>query len=1802
MSSKKFKNITDSKQAAPTIFKSIYCIIYFFRALLNDSDMLVYKLKGSLQLTLRRRNMTKQKLQDASPSLLIAILLFVICNLPGYSYAGAPFVETALIEKDENLVPYIEYLIDPNGALSLEEIFSAEHHKSFLPLSEGIPLQTSGVTWLRFTLAPTKAPSEAPVILELGEHIPAGALVYTPKNNEPTTNGPSIWHLRRAASDGLFKIPAPNANGPASVYARIPGTPDLWFAPRLYTNKYAEDAKSNIAHFLAICVLGLSITLCLLRAFRDGGEWRLWTAVLAGLILAQPLLRIPALPLGFSYYTTAILYLLVPALGLILIPHIARHLWNTPATDKKLDRFLTFFSIVGGLLPLATLVPGLSWTGKLLPLWPVSAIFGCIAAIFAVKSKLPGSGRYLLSMLLLSAAGLSTLLAQTTTGPNSIFLDAPLWGGSAAALLLGILPLRNNAYRGEEVEQFSNDSDDPVFLLSDVLDAGRMPLGNTLPQSDCAATDASLLINTSTAQTEKASVSPLADSAVPANNVKNMITGQPHESAVIQDLPGQPAGLKHISNQTDLSFSGLTLICNVGEPRPMPMPVTREKENAPEQGKDAVAGLNELPPQSDKDLPEATLDNPPTTAPHSQELSASLVETDSSGNGRYVHVGSIPGTAAVKEQIDKPVKTHASLTTEPEQAPSPTEKDMVAQSAFSSDRVGLTSEEIPDAATEAHQAASFELPTNEMEEARLEPETAQPTQHQPNKSAFPSLLNSAKAPEIQMEQPVRSTSLDSKPDSNEPADDSSTDTPIDLPEPNSSQPPRTLVSPKAPEFEKTALLPEASDMQGNGPSQREEIANIKPTSQVPAPKYEQTVDTTTAHGASLAPGDSAGPQPEKNEQPDTLSAKDLVELLQTAPEAEAEEGIPDKKTLWPNAAEKRVLLDEPLVLKIATPQNEAASDNQEPTAEAIKSETEASAIQMPVEPTRKNTPGSAATASDTISEKADKEAISLIEKRLLPEIAAPAQPVRNSAEKTEQPTKISWFNRIRQSALKKPEQSEQVQPSSDSMYFSEQKASGDVPQFDIAALNKVEEALKIPLESLMQATNELSNCSLPPLAKVQSVAIMKNTKAIADIINTLSCGQDEALRKLAENDTQSADTVFDLQVVLREAHDAVVTKAERCGLALSWFMPPHLPLLYKGNPAQLQEVLHLLLDSAIESTARGSIQVTARRLPDSTDPGHLVFSVTDSGQTKPRLRRSTTALMKAWEMVTAQGGTLSLDSTPNRSTVISFTLRLEVPGKQVQHLLPLLTKNTTQTLPGSNSNGEGQMRPLTILVAAEQPTNRQLFSFFLNDLPYIVEEARNVEEAFEHYLRNPAGVVIIDGSLAELNLKEAINRLHEIDAAQNIPPVPVITLVNDKTEGAQVIQAGSRLALSEPLSRSEVRDAIEMLLPIPEAVLESLKPTAAPIIPPAAPKSQASVTAEPRSEACPAEPLEVVADLQKLPEEEILPQNQKQGDEPISVSKSFASAAKRFIRVRKKTPPLPTLNTEQNQLNNEKEGNGVSEARPITRYPIVTQREQKIAHDQAEYVYSPPQVAADKALDNPNEQSSSFGQTSSVREPTTEGKEPEKSSDCEMQIESVNQNSDTAVKEEAPNTLVAELSGAPIHIGTPDVQATAATLQETLQLQESPEVNASEDVNDDLHSPRPPAGEEQDVATKPVQNLTDQNTVALSTSIEGEEIDPEVIHLIPGLLDSLEHALEDAHASLENKSFLGISEACMRIAGTADAHGLRVIKGIANCVERAASANDLDAVSDLLAELANSVNTNRIKLEAIYLEHTGHSV
>lgn len=72
--------------------------------------------------------------------------------------------------------------------------------------------------------------------------------------------------------------------------------------------------------------------------------------------------------------------------------------------------------------------------------------------------------------------------------------------------------------------------------------------------------------------------------------------------------------------------------------------------------------------------------------------------------------------------------------------------------------------------------------------------------------------------------------------------------------------------------------------------------------------------------------------------------------------------------------------------------------------------------------------------------------------------------------------------------------------------------------------------------------------------------------------------------------------------------------------------------------------------------------------------------------------------------------------------------------------------------------------------------------------------------------------------------------------------------------------------------------------------------------------------------------------------------------------------------------------------------------------------------------------------------------------------------------------------------------------------------------------------------------------------------------------------------------MEEARQAFESRRASLVGEAAERIAAESDAFGFRVLSRMARCVERAAKANDMNALKDLLPELAVAVERNRIAL------------
>lgn len=357
-------------------------------------------------------------------------------------------------------------------------------------------------------------------------------------------------------------------------------------------------------------------------------------------------------------------------------------------------------------------------------------------------------------------------------------------------------------------------------------------------------------------------------------------------------------------------------------------------------------------------------------------------------------------------------------------------------------------------------------------------------------------------------------------------------------------------------------------------------------------------------------------------------------------------------------------------------------------------------------------------------------------------------------------------------------------------------------------LGLVEEALRVPLETLFREISALDQSLLDPETRRHADALGRAGRSLAGVIGNLEQAITQSSRP------RSRKEVFDLNQLLLEAHDSVAAQAEAKNLALSWFAAPHLPRRYEGPRAQLAEVLALLVESSVRATERGMVQIRAQRLPESTDPGHLLFTVSDSGKGMPPLTRSSLALVRAWELVGPTGDLVSMDSGPTGSTV-SFSIRLT--ARMADQRAALIDSSPDASANPNTAELLARLpaSSLRIIVASSIPGNRQLLAYYLDELPHEILESRSADEVRNLYFRSPGALIIFDDDIPEEAISSVVAAIRAFEGEHSFPLASILALVSEDDRGERLHRAGCTHILMKPVVRTELRHLTLRLAPVP---------------------------------------------------------------------------------------------------------------------------------------------------------------------------------------------------------------------------------------------------------------------------------------------------------------------------------------------------------------------------------------------------
>ncbi|MCT4684377.1 MAG: ATP-binding protein [Roseicyclus sp.] len=257
-----------------------------------------------------------------------------------------------------------------------------------------------------------------------------------------------------------------------------------------------------------------------------------------------------------------------------------------------------------------------------------------------------------------------------------------------------------------------------------------------------------------------------------------------------------------------------------------------------------------------------------------------------------------------------------------------------------------------------------------------------------------------------------------------------------------------------------------------------------------------------------------------------------------------------------------------------------------------------------------------------------------------------------------------------------------------------------------------------------------------------------------------------------------------------------------------------LPARVIGDRGRIRQVLTNLIGNAVKFTEAGTVTVRVAQAPETPAPGEVALRVTveDTGigiapemqahvfgefnqveaETTRRFDGTGLGLAITRRLVEVMGGEIWLRSEPGVGSCFGFDLRLGVAaGEAGGEVAP-------------------PRRRLRLLAAEDNKTNQLVFRAMLKGLDLDLELVETGVALVAAARRERPDVIFTDISMPEMDGLDATRAIRAQEAAEGLPPVPIIAMTAHAMEGdrERILAAGIDAYLTKPLKKAEVQGMI----------------------------------------------------------------------------------------------------------------------------------------------------------------------------------------------------------------------------------------------------------------------------------------------------------------------------------------------------------------------------------------------------------
>jgi CheY-like chemotaxis protein len=303
---------------------------------------------------------------------------------------------------------------------------------------------------------------------------------------------------------------------------------------------------------------------------------------------------------------------------------------------------------------------------------------------------------------------------------------------------------------------------------------------------------------------------------------------------------------------------------------------------------------------------------------------------------------------------------------------------------------------------------------------------------------------------------------------------------------------------------------------------------------------------------------------------------------------------------------------------------------------------------------------------------------------------------------------------------------------------------------------------------------------------------------------------------------------FDLRSTLKDTCDFLAIGAHEKGLELVCRVEPEVPLLLRGDPGRLRQILVNLGTNAVKFTCSGKITIQVSMDNEDERDVWLRFSVMDTGIGIPANRQdilfspftqldgSTTrkyggtglGLAISKQLAELMGGRIGVESQEGKGSTFWFTAVFEKqPARPAidGSLNEINGGGLAERLSSANapSISESAKRKIRILVAEDNPVNQKVAQAMLKKMGLRADVVANGQEAVNALQIIPYDLVLMDCQMPEMDGFEATRAIRQGGSKALNPEVPIIAMTAFTMRGDRdkCIQAGMSDFIAKPVQQ-----------------------------------------------------------------------------------------------------------------------------------------------------------------------------------------------------------------------------------------------------------------------------------------------------------------------------------------------------------------------------------------------------------------